>query len=72
VKDGIKHFLFVGVIRQLSPAVPHFANNSFYFDHRGSEFVMMVSLPLARLTFLPLLHFIVAYITLSRASITIP
>jgi Na+-transporting methylmalonyl-CoA/oxaloacetate decarboxylase gamma subunit len=60
------------VIRQLSPVVHHFANNLFYFDHRGSEFVMMVSLPLARLAFLPALHFIVAYITLRRASITIP
>ena len=60
------------VIRQLSPVVHHFANNLFYFDHRGSEFVMMVSLPLARLAFLPLLHFIVAYITLRCASIIIP
>jgi hypothetical protein len=32
----------------------------------------MVSLPLARLAFLPVLHFIVAYITLRRTSITIP
>jgi hypothetical protein len=60
------------VIRQLSPMVHHLANNLSYFDHRSSEFVMMVSLPLARLAFLPVLHFIVAYITLRRASITIP
>jgi hypothetical protein len=60
------------LIRQLSPVVHHLATNLFYFDHRSSEFVMMVSLPLARLAFLPVLHFIVAYITLRRASITIP
>jgi uncharacterized membrane protein len=60
------------VIPQLSPVVRHFTDNPFYFDHRGSELFMMVSLPLARLAFLPVLHFIVAYITLRRASITIP
>jgi hypothetical protein len=60
-------FVIAFVILQLLPVARRLASNPFYFDHRGSEFVMIVSLPLARLTFAPVLHFVVGYIILRRS-----
>ena len=60
------------VVPQLSQVVRRFADDTLYFHHHRLELLMMLSLPLAQLALPPALHFIVAYITLRRASVTIP
>ena len=52
--------MLIFVIPELYQLLGRYADNTRYFHRHGWEFLMMLSLPLARLIFLPLIHFAVA------------
>jgi hypothetical protein len=52
--------VLVFVSPELYQLLGRFADNARYFSRHGTEFLMMLSLPLARLVLLPLIHFAVA------------
>lgn len=58
------------VLPELSEIIKRYADDTRYFYHHGSELFMMLSLPLARLVLLPLVHFLVARATLRDGSKT--
>jgi hypothetical protein len=54
----------VFVVPQLGDVIRHYANNTRYFYHHGSELLMMLSLPVGRLILLPLFYFLIARLIL--------
>lgn len=57
--------LVIGFVSpELSQVLTQYANNTHYFYHHGSEMLMILSLPVARLVLLPGLYFVIARWTL--------
>ena len=58
--------VLIFVLPELYQLLGRYADNTRYFYRHGGEFLMMLSLPLARLLFLPLVHYAVASTLLVR------